>query len=217
MALSVTYTGATYRIVVPQSDLTLVSGSLYEHDTDAFWDELKAWEANVTGIVFQDMQSHNPDYTVGGVTYAPKVEVLNATNSSNTDVYEIFYSPDTSYAVRLTGSNNNLFDKENAILANANVQVLGQNSAGLIIHSTGSGLDAGQDAKLTRIHTLLDTIEGALDHQEVMRILLAAMAGKVSGMDTLSPAFRDSTDSKNRITAITDADGNRTSVALDAS
>ena len=217
MAISVDYSAATYRIIVPQADLTFISGNLYECDTDQLWDDIKAWEANETGIVFQDMQSHNAVYTVAGVTYAQKVEILNATNSSNTDVYEVFFSPDTTYSVRLVGSNNNIFDKENAILANATTQVIPTNSAGLQVVSTGSGLDSGQDAKLTRIHALLDVIEGTLDHQEVMRILLSSAANKLSGAATTNVKIRDLADSKDRIDATVDADGNRTAVTLDAS
>jgi hypothetical protein len=140
VAISVDYSGATFRIIVPQSDLTLISGTLYELDTDAFWEDLKVLEANETGIVFEDMQSHNPSYTVFGETYAPKVEILNASNSSNTDVYEVFFSPDTQYSVKLTGSNNNIADIQNAILANTVTQIIPSNTAGLIIKTTGSGV-----------------------------------------------------------------------------
>lgn len=140
MAITVDYSGATFRIKIPQADLTHISGTLYELDTDAFWEDLKALEAAETGIVFQDMQSHNPSYTVAGVTYAPKVEILNSTNSSNTDEYEVFFDPDTQYSVRLTGSNNNIFDLQNSILANSTTQIIPQNSAGLI-QVAGGGYD----------------------------------------------------------------------------
>ena len=52
--------------------------------------------------------------------------------------------------------------------------------------------------------------------RQALRIYLSALAAKVSGMDTLAPVFRDVGDTKNRITATTDADGNRTAVTLDA-
>ncbi len=217
MAISIDYSGATYRIIIPQADLTLISGNLYELDTDAFWDDLKLLEAAETGICYQDAQSYNAPYTVFGVTYAPKVEILNATNSSNTDVYEIFFSPDTQYSVRLVGSNNNIADLQNAILANTTTQVIPGNTAGLQIVTTGSGLSSEQDTKLTRIHALLDVIEGTLDHQEVMRILLASAANKLAGAATTNVTIRDLADTKNRIDATVDADGNRTAVTLDAS
>jgi hypothetical protein len=83
--------------------------------------------------------------------------------------------------------------------------------------ATGSGLDAGQDTKLTRIHDLLDIIEGTLDHQEVMRILLAAAAGQVAGANTTNVTIRDQADTKDRIDATVDEYGNRTAVTVDAS
>ena len=78
-------------------------------------------------------------------------------------------------------------------------------------------MDSGQDAKLTRIHALLDVIEGTLDHQEVMRILLSSAANKLSGAATTNVKIRDLADSKDRIDATVDANGNRTAVTLDAS
>ena len=80
----------------------------------------------------------------------------------------------------------------------------------------GSGLSAGQDTKLTRVHSLLDVIEGTLDHQEVMTILLAAAAGKVSGANTTNVTIRDQADTKDRIDATVDEFGNRTAVTVDA-
>ena len=107
------------------------------------------------GIVFEDAQSHSPAYTVAGVTYARRVEILNSTNSSNTDVYEVFFDPDTQYSVRLAGSNNNIFDIQNAILANTTTQVIPQNSAGLQIVETGvSGLTAAESQQLADTLTL---------------------------------------------------------------
>jgi hypothetical protein len=136
MAITIDYTGAIFRILIPQSDLTNISGSLYELDTDALRLELKALEAASDGIVFQDTHRHNTEVTIAGVTYARLIEIINATNSSQTDVYEIFFTPDTTYSVRLAGSNNNIFDIQNGILANTVTQIIPQNSAGLIRATT---------------------------------------------------------------------------------
>jgi hypothetical protein len=77
------------------------------------------------------------------------------------------------------------------------------------------GLTANQEAQLARVHSLLDVVENGRDHAEIMRILLSAMTGKVSGADTNTITFRDDADTKDRIVAQVDANGNRTSVALD--
>lgn len=53
--------------------------------------------------------------------------------------------------------------------------------------------------------------------EESHKILLSASAGKASGMETTTNTLRAVDDSKARITATTDIDGNRISVTLDAS
>jgi len=57
--------------------------------------------------------------------------------------------------------------------------------------------------------------DDTLDLQEMMRIILAATAGKSSGGGTVTLVFRDAADSKARITATVDANGNRTAMTLD--
>jgi hypothetical protein len=58
-------------------------------------------------------------------------------------------------------------------------------------------------------------VETGYDLQESLRIILAAVAGKLSGAATTTVTIRDILDTKNRITATVDADGNRTAVTLD--
>ena len=50
--------------------------------------------------------------------------------------------------------------------------------------------------------------------REALRLILSAACGKVSGADGTTITFRDTNDSKARITATVDSDGNRTSVTL---
>lgn len=59
--------------------------------------------------------------------------------------------------------------------------------------------------------------EGVLDLQEILRIILAAVAGKASGGGTATIKFRDQADAKDRIIAWVDVNGNRTSVTVDGS
>ena len=142
MAISIDF--ATKVITVPQADLVLVSGSLYELDTETkFRADVNALMDDETGIVFDDPILHNTEVSIVGTTYARFIEVING--------YSLTFE-NLLYTVRLVGSNNNLFDVEAGILnASGNVTVVGQNSAGLIVVTTGSGLDAGQDAKLTSV------------------------------------------------------------------
>ncbi len=76
---------------------------------------------------------------------------------------------------------------------------------------TSGGYDAAADALLDRA----DAIETAWTVRKVLRIMAAAMGGKASGAATNSPVYRNITDTKARITATTDVNGNRTAVTLD--
>ena len=51
--------------------------------------------------------------------------------------------------------------------------------------------------------------------EEALKICLASLAGKASGMATTTAVIRAADDSKTRITATVDADGNRSAVTLD--
>lgn len=53
--------------------------------------------------------------------------------------------------------------------------------------------------------------------RQSLRLMLAALAGKASGLGGTTATFRDTNDTKDRIVATVDADGNRSSVTLDAS
>lgn len=60
------------------------------------------------------------------------------------------------------------------------------------------------------------TVEGAFTYEGYMRLTGSALFGKLSGISSNLPVFRDTADSKNRISATQTADG-RTAVTLDAS
>lgn len=123
---------ATRQVTVEQSDLTLVSGSLYELDTNQFRLDVGTLMASEEFIYLPDPFSHNTEVTVAGTTFARVIEMINS--------YDVTFE-NVSMTVRLAGSNNNLFDAESGILTNQPlVNVIAQNSAGLIV---GSGGGAG--------------------------------------------------------------------------
>lgn len=134
MTLSVNWNTTTFS--VPQADLALVGGTLYEMDTEVvFRQGVNAIMASEEGIVFEDPIDHNTQYTVAGVTYARKVEMING--------YSLEFTPNSQWTVRYTGSNNNLFDVENGVLTQNQVQVISNNSAGLqVVTQAGGGGDA---------------------------------------------------------------------------
>lgn len=125
MSLSIDW--GTKVISVPQSYLTFLSGSTYEMDVNQFRLDLKDMEDSEEGIIFPDTHSHNTEVTVGGVTLAHVVEIIND--------YTVTFE-DGQYAVNLYGANHNVVD-----VANLNqVSFRSSNSAGLITVVSGSGV-----------------------------------------------------------------------------
>lgn len=72
-------------------------------------------------------------------------------------------------------------------------------------------------SNLTAAQVWGHVIDGAFTAEEVTRLIASAAAAKLSGAATTNIKIRDIADSKDRIDAIVDADGNRTSVTLDVS
>ncbi|CAB4137002.1 hypothetical protein UFOVP313_46 [uncultured Caudovirales phage] len=64
---------------------------------------------------------------------------------------------------------------------------------------------------------LTNGVESDRTVREALRLILAAVAGKVSGAGSSTITIRDSSDTKNRITASVDSQGNRTSIIYDDS
>ena len=121
--MALTLDPATKVISVPQADLALVTGTLYELDTDAFRKNVMALLDDEAYIWMPDAFIHNTSVTVAGVTFARTIEFING--------YSVAFE-NLAYSVRLAGSNNNIFDVENGILVQNLVQVISQNSAGLV-------------------------------------------------------------------------------------
>jgi hypothetical protein len=59
-------------------------------------------------------------------------------------------------------------------------------------------------------------VESGLTLRQWLRLAAATLFGRASGMATTAAIFRDTPNTKNRVTAIVDADGNRTAVTLDS-
>lgn len=118
MALSINH--ITKVITVPQNYLTFISGSLYELDVDQFRKDLKDLEDDPDGMTLIDTHRHNTTVTVGGVTLARVIEIVNG--------YTVTFE-DGQYAVRLAGANNNIPDVTNV----NQVSVRSQNTAGMVV------------------------------------------------------------------------------------
>ena len=71
-------------------------------------------------------------------------------------------------------------------------------------------------AQPTALMDLADGIETGLTPRQAMRLMSAALAGKLSGAATTTITIRNTADTKARITATVDSDGNRSALTLDA-
>ena len=58
-------------------------------------------------------------------------------------------------------------------------------------------------------------VDGDVTEIQAQRLILSALAGKVSGAGTSNIVFRDVNDTTDRIAAVVDTDGNRKQVTLD--
>jgi hypothetical protein len=155
--MALTLNPATKEFTILQADLTFVSGTVYDLDTDQFRKDAMTLCASEDYIWMPNPYNHNPEVTIVGTTYARTVEFING--------YNITFENNT-YSVRLQGSNNNIFDVDNGILnPSGNVTIISGNSAGLIKNENaalGQGdLDNIEDAvwDATRTdHLIADTM-----------------------------------------------------------
>jgi hypothetical protein len=119
MAISIDYT--TRIISIPKADMTLVQSTpteIRELDINNFRLALKDIEDSTVGVPFVDTHTHNTVVTVGGLTLARVVEIING--------YTVTFE-DGQYSVNLVGANSNIGDRVNA----NQVSVRSYNSAGL--------------------------------------------------------------------------------------
>jgi hypothetical protein len=133
--MTVTIDETTQVITVEQTDLTFVTGTLYELDTNVYRLAVGALLASERYMWMDPAFNHNGEVSVAGTTFARIIEQTNG--------YSLTFE-NLTYSVRLAGSNNNLFDIENGILNQNLVQVIAQNSAGLVVVSDADNVDTAQ-------------------------------------------------------------------------
>ena len=75
---------------------------------------------------------------------------------------------------------------------------------------------ATQQSIATALLDLSNGVETSYTLRQALRLILSSAAAKLSGAATTSVVIRDIGDTKDRITATVDADGNRTAVSVDA-
>lgn len=133
------------RVLVPVLALTLVQSTpttIYNLDLNEFRMALKALEASEVGAPYPDTHRHNTIVTLGGVTFARLIEVIND--------YVVEFE-DGNYAVNLVGANSNVADR---VVVNQ-VSVRSANSAGLVQIAGGSS-DPVTIAEQVRLNLALE-------------------------------------------------------------
>ena len=194
-------------ISVPQGDLTLVSGTLYEMDTESYFrTELMALADDADGMAWPIPYQHNTEVTVAGTTFARTIEIING--------YTVQFTPDSQWTVRLTGSNNNIFDVGGGILVQNQVQVIPGNSAGLQTVTSGSGVTQ-QDKDDIENQIFARTVEGTETFEQMIRLMRALAAGNIVQQTDGSYVIKSADGLTDRITGDDAANGGRTISAVD--
>jgi hypothetical protein len=80
-------------------------------------------------------------------------------------------------------------------------------------HFAGTAYATALAAEVDAIHD--EQVDGTTTFRQSVRLQNSALAGKASGLGTTTAVFRDLADTKNRISATVDTDGNRTAVTRD--
>lgn len=196
MAYSVNW--ATKVITIPKADTGLVSSSpdVRSLDVEDLWTNLIDIQDSEAGMNYPDIVLNTPPVSVAGITLARVVQVING--------YTLTFE-DGQYAVNVVGGNSNVADVTNKNQVSVNTS----NSAGFIV-GDGSG-----GSTLTAAQVWAHVVEDGKSAENLLRIALAALAGKVTGADGTVITIRSIGDTKDRIVATVDEDGNRTSVTLD--
>lgn len=161
----------TKLITIPQADLTLISGDNYSLDMADVHSEIRRLEWALTdGLWAPEIINFYPTVTLSGIAKTPTVEFKND--------YTVQFGG-SNYNVSVSGYDTNMAD---VLVPGNGINVVFNNSVGKV--ASGSGLDAGQDAKLTAAHAQLKGVEGVMDHNHMMRMLWAVICGKAKDADT---------------------------------
>jgi FlaG/FlaF family flagellin (archaellin) len=145
--MAITIDWGTRVIYVPKADTVLVQASpseIRELDVDVLRLRLKDLEDDDAGIPFPTTHVHNPPVSIGGVTLARVIELING--------YTITFE-DGIYIVNIAGGNSNIADVTNL----NSVSIRTANSAGLV-HARE--LEAGVEQVRWGVETLRHTHQG---------------------------------------------------------
>lgn len=143
-----------------------------------------------------------------GTTIPAQISALN--NISASDVWA------AGSRTLTAGTNIQLPSNGLANITTWTVAITG-NITGNLSGSVGSLTSDERDAIAAALLDLANGVETSYSVRQAFRLVLAALAGKLSGAAGTDIAIRDVNDTKDRIQATVDAVGNRSAVTLDVS
>lgn len=148
-------------INVPRTDMSLVQASpeIRELDLDDFRLTLKDLEDDEAGMPFLRTHNHNTTVSVGGVTLARVIEIING--------YTVTFE-DGQYAVNLVGANSNVSDVTNV----NQVSVRSSNSAGLTSSSSPGQVATAVWDSVASLYTTPGTIGQLLNTLSEANVVL---------------------------------------------
>lgn len=193
MAYSVNW--LTKVITIPKADTEWVSTTpdVRKLSATTLWENLRSLEDDPEGMPYPQIVKNTTPVTLAGVTFARQVEIING--------YTLTFE-DGLYAVDIYGGNTNVADVTNR----NQVSVRTANSAGLVVVDQTSSL----------VTALLSAeIETGLSLKNALRLNTAVTSGKISGAPGPTITIRNVGDTKDRVTATVDVDGNRTAITYD--
>jgi len=163
----------------------------------------------------QNIAVSDGDLTLAAIANAVWTNVTRTLTSFGTLVADIWSNVTrtlTAFGFNVTVGANN--DKTGYTLTAAYDPAKTASQAGDAMTLTAAERNAIADAALDRA----DAIEIGLTLRQALRLTAAALAGKLSGAATTTVTIRNAVaDSKPRITATVDVDGNRTAITTDVS
>ena len=143
MAISIDW--ETKIISIPKSYMTLIQASpeIRGLNLNTFRLDLKDLEDDAWGMPFPDTHRHNTEVTLGGITLARTLEIING--------YTVTFE-NGQYAVEAKEANSNIADVMNV----NQVSLRTFNSAGLITVTSGSGLSTEEHTQLMSLPGLAE-------------------------------------------------------------
>lgn len=162
---------------------------------DAVWDE--------------DATAHQTQGTFGQAIGDPAADTNSIYKATVTDATGATVGVDVAAILDDTGTSG-------VIVASL---AAGSITSGVIAADAIGASELAADAANEIADALLDRaagVETGVTVRQAMRLYNSALFGKASGLGTTNALFRDVGDTKNRIDATVDANGNRTAVTLDS-